>query len=72
MIEAAEARHAQELAAYELTVANQAAEIERLRADAERYRGLMAMAVRLSLPHETISMLVTDQAELDDVLKEMA
>ena len=41
-----------------------------LRADAERYRALRAMAVRLSLPHETISMLVTNQGELDAAMKE--
>ena len=51
-------------------VKDQAAEIERLRADAERYRALRSMAVRLSLPHETISMLVTNQAELDAAMKE--
>ena len=41
-------------------------EIERLRADAERYQWLRTAAVRLSLPHETVSMLVKDQTELDN------
>ena len=46
------------------------AEIERLRADAKRYQWLRTEAVRLSLPHETVSMLVKDQTELDNAMKE--
>ncbi len=44
------------------------AERDELKADANRWRGLRNIAMRLSLPNDTVATLVRDVTELDDVI----
>jgi hypothetical protein len=50
---------------YKFRLAQLEQQIEELEKDASRYQKLRHMAVELSLSHETIAQLVTNQAELD-------
>lgn len=44
-------------------------ERDALAADAARYQALRLMSVKLSLPNDTIAMLLKDQSELDGAIK---